>query len=105
MATINHKRGDTFDFLFTAENNGVAIDLTGYTITSQARASDDTVLQSFTVTITSAVNGQFTLTAAVAATELWTPGAYNMDIEFVDGSGVTVSTQTFTLNVIADVTR
>ena len=105
MATLNHKRGDTMDFLFTAETSGVAIDLTGYTITSQARATDDTVLQSFTVTITDAANGQFTITATNAETELWSPGQYNMDIEFVDGSGTVVSTETFVLNVIADVTR
>ncbi len=105
MATLNHKRGDTFDFLFTAEVSGVALDLTGYTITSQARGSDDSVLQTFTVTITDAANGQFTITATDAETELWTPATYSMDIEFVDGSGTVISTETFTLNVIADVTR
>jgi len=105
MATFTHKRGDTFELLSSVENEGVAVDITNYTIASQARAADDTVLQTFTVTKTDAANGIFTITATAAQTELWEPARYYMDIEFIDGSGEVSSTETFDLNVVADITR
>lgn len=105
MATFTHKRGDTFQLLSSVENEGVAVDITNYTIASQARDSDDTVLQTFTVTKTDAANGIFTITATAAQTELWAPDRYSVDIEFTAASGEVSSTETFTLNVVADITR
>ena len=105
MATITHKRGDTFELASTLESNGVAVDITSYTITSQARDEDDAVLQSFTVTKTDATNGAFSISATAAQTELWGLGSYSVDIEFVDGSGEVNSSETFTLSVLRDITR
>lgn len=105
MATITHKRGDTFALNCTVENQGVAVDITSWTITSQARADDDTVLQTFTVTITDAAAGLFTVSATSTQAELWSLGNYSMDIEFVDPSNEVNSTETFTLSVLRDITR
>lgn len=105
MTTITHKRGDTFAIACTIENAGVAVNITGWTIASQARGADDAVLQTFTVTVTDAAAGSFTISATSTQTELWTLGSYSVDIEFIDGEGEVNSTETFTLSVIRDITR
>lgn len=105
MTTITHKRGDTFAINCTIENQGVAVDVTNWTIACQARADDDTILQTFTVTITDAAAGLFTVSATPAQSELWSIGNYSVDIEFIDGSGEVNSTETFILSVIRDITR
>jgi len=105
MATINHKRGDTFELSSTLENEGNPVDITNFTITSQIRSPDDSLLQALTVTVTDAVNGAFTLSATPAQTETWDNIQYLSDIEFVDGGGEVNSSETFTINVIKDITR
>lgn len=105
MATINHKRGDTFELSCTLENEGNPVDITNFTITSQIRSPDDSLLQALTVTVTDAANGAFTLSATPAQTETWDIIQYLSDIEFVNASGEVNSSETFTINVIKDITR
>jgi hypothetical protein len=105
MATITHKRGDTFELSCTLENEGSSVDITNFTITSQIRQSDDTLLQALTVAKTDAANGAFTLSATAAETETWAAANYECDIEFVDGGGEVNSSQTFTISVLKDITR
>lgn len=105
MATITHKRGDTFELSATLENEGTAVDITNFTITSQLRQLDDTLLQALTVTKTDAVNGAFTLSATATQTESWAVQNYDCDIEFVEGSGEVNSSETLTISVIKDITR
>ena len=105
MATITHKRGDTFELSCTLENEGVAVDITNFTITSQLRLPDDTLLQALTVTVTDAAAGAFTLSATSNETEGWGVASYQCDIEFIEGSGEVNSSETFVLNVIKDITR
>lgn len=105
MATITHKRGDTFELSATVENLGVAVDITGWTITSQARDEADLILQTFAVTKTDAASGAFTVSATSTQTEAWGLGNYQMDIEFVEAGGEVNSTETFTLSVLRDITR
>jgi len=105
MATIIHKRGDTFELAATLENEGNAVDITNFTITAQVREYDDTLLQALTVTVTDAAAGAFTLSATPAETETWAVQQYQCDIEFVDGGGEINSSETFTINVIKDITR
>jgi len=105
MATITHKRGDTFELSCTLENQGVAVDITNFTITSQLRLSDDTLLQALTVTVIDAAAGAFKLGATAAETEGWGIASYECDIEFVEGSGEVNSSQTFVVSVIKDITR
>lgn len=104
MATITHKRGDTFVLSCTLENEGNPVDITSFTITSQIRDTLDAVLQSLTVTVTDAAAGAFDLSATAAQTETWGVQSYLCDIEFVDGGEVN-SSETFTINVLKDITR
>lgn len=105
MATVTHKRGDTFELSCTLENDGVAVDITNFTITSQVRTVDDALLQALTVTKTDAVAGAFALSATSLQTETWVPATYEADIEFIEGGGEVNSSQTFTIAVIKDITR
>lgn len=105
MATITHKRGDTFELSATLENQGVAVDITNFTITSQVRQSDDALLQDLTVTKTDAAKGAFTLSATPAQTETWDVQPYDCDIEFIDGGGEVNSSNTFVISVLKDITR
>ena len=105
MATITHKRGDTFELSCTLENEGVAVDITNFTITSQVRGSDDVLLQALTVTKTDAGAGAFTLSATSTQTESWGVQTYLCDIEFIEGGGEVNSSQTFEISVIKDITR
>jgi len=104
MATITHKRGDTFELSCTLENEGNIVDITNFTITSQLRLPDDTLLQALTVTVTDAAAGAFTLSATATETEGWDVASYQCDIEFIDDGEVN-SSETFVLNVIKDITR
>lgn len=105
MATITHKRGDTFVLSCTLENEGVPVDITGWTIASQVRDNSDQLLQALTVTVTSATGGAFDLSATPAETETWGVQQYLCDIEFIDQTGEVNSTDTFTLSVLRDITR
>lgn len=105
MAAFAHKRGDTFVLNSDVETEGVAVDITGWTIASQIRDRDDIVIQTLTVTITDAVNGRLSLSATPTQTELWPVSSLFCDIEFIDDTGVVTSTETFTINVLLDITR
>ena len=105
MATITHKRGDTFELSCTLENEGNAVDITSFTITSQVRGSDDVLLQALTVTKTDAGAGAFSLSATSAQTESWDVQTYLCDIEFIESGGEVNSSQTFEINVLKDITR
>lgn len=105
MATITHKRGDTFELSATLENSGNAVDITNFTITSQVRDSDDALLQALTVTVTDAATGAFKVSATPTETETWDIKTYDCDIEFIEGSGEVNSSETFQINVIKDITR
>ena len=105
MATITHKRGDTFELSATLENSGNPVDITNFTITSQVRDVADALLQALTVTVTDANAGAFTVSATPAQTETWSVKTYVCDIEFVEVGGEVNSTETFQINVIKDITR
>lgn len=102
MATITHKIGDTLDWVITLTEGGGPVDLTTWSILAQIR-SGATLVDQLTVTLTDAENGQFRLSATPAETELYTVGAFSCDIQFTDDSSDVFSTETFTVNVIADV--
>lgn len=103
MATITHKRGDTLEWVVTLTQNGSAVDITDWTITSQVR-QDTTLVASLTVTKTNSANGEFSLTALASQTVSWSLGSHSVDIEFIDGSGFVVSSQTFILALVRDIT-
>lgn len=103
MANITHKRGDTLEWVVTLTQDGTVVDISSWTITSQIR-QDTTLIASLTVTKTDSSNGVFSLTATASATATWSLGTHSVDIEFIDGSGFVVSSQTFTLQLVKDIT-
>lgn len=104
MATINHKQGDTLDWVLTLSEGGAPVDITSWTILAHIRAND-TLIASLTVTTIDAANGQFRLSATAAATDTWTAGSHSCDIEFTDGSSNVFSTETFTVSILEDITH
>lgn len=122
MASIDHKRGDTFEISFTlTDNSGSAVDLTNYTVRAMARDSSGTEQVEWTeaqttngVHITNAAAGQFKLVRSASsppagqlATTAWPLGRLEVDVEFSDNSSppVVVSSDTFFINVLEDITR
>ena len=108
MTQIYHKRGDTLSLTCTWKDpTGTAIDLTGYTVESQVRAVN--FVDNLLVTVTDATNGQFTISATATSTANWpsTNSAASRlfcDVQFTTGS-VVVSTETFQIVVLEDITQ
>jgi len=103
MANITHKRGDTLEWVVTLTQDGSVVNISDWTITSQIR-QDTTLIASLTVTKTDSANGVFSLTATAASTASWSLGTHSVDIEFINDSGFVVSSQTFTLQLVRDIT-
>jgi hypothetical protein len=103
MANITHKRGDTLEWVVTLTQDGSVVNISDWTITSQIR-QDTTLIASLTVTKTDSTNGVFSLTATAASTASWSLGTHSVDIEFINDSGFVVSSQTFTLQLVRDIT-
>lgn len=106
MKALRNKRGDTFTVTGVRHTAaGAPVNLTGYTLRSQAREPvTGDLLAELSVVITNAALGQFTLSAAAVVTADWNPGTYELDVEFSIG-GVVDSTETTTLEVVKDITR
>jgi hypothetical protein len=105
MATISHKRGDTFELTCSLENQGNDVDMTGWSIAAQLRKTDDTLVQDMTVTVTDAAAGEFKITAADTETDDWPIENLEIDVQFTEVSGNISSSETFTIAVIKDITR
>lgn len=107
--TIEIKIGDSikWDCTYT-DPQGTAIDLTDYTIRSQARLqnTDDAPIFDVSIgngiTITDAVNGKFQI--LILDTTAYTDNVFNVDIEYTK-AGEVISTETFYLDMIKAVTQ
>lgn len=86
MASIDHKRGDTFEISFTlTDNSGSAVDLTNYTVRAMARDSSGTEQVEWTeaqttngVNITNAAAGQFKLVRSASSPPAGQTGDYSL---------------------------
>lgn len=105
MATITHKRGDTFELTCSLENQGNDVDITGWTVAAQLRKTDDTLVQNMTITVTNAAAGEFTISAPDTETDDWPIENLEIDVQFTESSGNISSSETFTIAVIKDITR
>lgn len=101
---VPFKRGDTFLLEGVVSINSVAQDITGWTIRAQVR-NGAILVEALTVEYTDRSAGKFRLRANPVATELWPVKELDCDIEYTLASGQVVSTETFKVNVKADVTR
>lgn len=100
-------RGDDFSIPMTLtdpENNGNPIDITGWTIASQVRYSKK-LIDDAVVTITTAIDGEFTVSIAKEKTVLWPTRRLKCDIQFDRPVQGRVSSQTFIIAVSEDQTQ
>jgi hypothetical protein len=105
MSNITHKRGDTFEVVVDFTLNGQVVDITGWQVRSQIRSATKTLLKELDIVRLNDVTGTFSLNATSSETEAWQPGAYDCDIEFIDQLGFVISSDTFSVSVIRDITR
>jgi hypothetical protein len=107
MQSTTIKRGDTVFIVGTYEENGEAVDLTGYAIASQARYSIGALIETLVATLADdqdgAGKGQFTL-APIQNPPDWPIDALVCDVQFTQGGNVR-SFPTFRIIVEQDVTR
>lgn len=123
MATIVHKRGDTFTAQGRYKAPVVALDgttslqpqdLSSATVTAQIKTSAGVPVATLTYTMTTpqsgATLGMFTLSSPHVPTESWPLGAHQCDIQFTfppdafDAAGRRQSTDTFIVRVVEDIT-
>lgn len=104
MAIITHKQGDTLEWVITLMDGEFPADISLWDIRAQVRAGD-TLIFNLTVTVVSAIMGQFRLSATAAQTDLWPAGSLSCDVEFTDADSNVFSTETFTITVLEDVTH
>jgi len=114
MASIKHKRGDTLDWAVTYKIGNIATSVAAIDIACQVKTELDTILATSTgltpdITITKLNQitspGQYTIYITDSVTELWPIAKYYVDIQYTDqGTGKVMSTDTFILNVIKDIT-
>lgn len=104
-ATISPiKRGDSFLLACTYKQNGVATDVSPYTIRSQVRDSSNALVQELSVSKANQTTnpGVFVLSGGV--TSGWPIDLLRCDIQFTE-NGTVRSTQTFFIPVEEDVTH
>ncbi len=100
--------GDTFDpTVVWRDDVGLAVDLTGASVSSQVRAEDDSLVASLECTVLDQVTsrGHVRLRATAAETAIWPTDVTLRASVRVDLSGVVRSTQAFALVVRRPVTR
>lgn len=100
---ITHKRGDTYKIAITVteDDNVTPINITDWTIRSQVRRRD-TLIAELSFEITDGINGKYTLQCE--DTTDWPLGKLFTDIEYTDLLGSVVSSETFEIYVIRDIT-
>lgn len=91
------------------DNSGTGINLTGYTISAQVRTSyadsGGDLLAEADVTVTSAINGEFTLWIPAATTLAMPAGSWRWDVEADPGDGEVERLMMGKALVRAEVTR
>lgn len=102
--TIPFKRGDTFLVEASVSDGEDPQDLTGWTIRSHVR-NRTTLVAELTVVVVDALLGTFRLTCAPEDTALWPCKELDCDIEYTTASDQVVSSETFVIEVIEDITR
>lgn len=99
---ITFKRGDTLVLQNTITINAVPQDITNWTITSKVRHTGSNFVDELVVTKTDAVNGVYQLKKQ--DTTAWPTKTLLCDVQYTLPSGQIISTETFELPVVADVT-
>lgn len=103
-ALPDFKRGDSFALACVYKVDGVPTSITGKTITSQIRTSDLTLIATLTTLPDDQIAnvGHFRLVAS--GTTLWPVAGLRCDIQIIE-AGVIVSSDTFLVPVVQDITQ
>lgn len=100
------KRGDTWSLTATFTKNKTGVDLTGTTIKSQIRKPDKSLVADLDVAYADQAKfpGVFVLTPVDPSTKDWPLDRLICDIVF-SANGRVISTETFTIPVVTEVTQ
>jgi hypothetical protein len=103
---MDHKRGDSFDYVTTIPTTFADGYFVGWTVAAQVRnAKTDALVASLTATWVDAATTR-ALKLLHIDTSAWPLGPMEMDVQFTRTSdGYTLSTSTVQFNTIKDVTR
>jgi hypothetical protein len=105
------EQGATFSQLVTYKDNGVAVNLTGYTARMQVRATLEAASALIELTTANSrialggAAGTITLTISAADTEALTSGRGVYDLELVSGSGIVTRLLQGVATISRNVTR
>lgn len=101
------EQGATFNTVITvSDGTGVSQNLSGYTARSQMRKSYySSTKQDFTVSVTSPVSGEITMSMSAANTANLTAGRYVYDVEIDNGAGAITRIFEGIITVLPNVTR
>lgn len=106
MIKIPFKRGDTFLVEATARQGATPQDITGWVIASHVRRGT-TLVAALEVTIVDAAAGTYRLrkeNTGADGTERWPVSDLECDIQYTTAAGQIVSTETFIIDMVKDIT-
>ena len=83
------EQGTTFSRVLTLQENGSAMNLTGYSVASQMRSTHDSssIVATFSGSVTNASSGQLTLSLTNSQTSAIEEAIYVYDVEITSGTG------------------
>lgn len=102
MRRIPFKRGDTFLLRCTLQSEGIS-DWSGWALPSAQVRYRDTLVSTLSAVWLDHAAGVYTLRADT--TQAWPVGDLQVDVQYTSPEGLVVSTETFLVGCLADVTR
>ena len=101
------EQGTTFNRVLTLQENGSAMNLTGYSVASQMRSTHDSssIIATFTGTVSNASSGQITLSLTNSQTSAIEEAIYVYDVEITSGTGTVTRILEGNITVTPEVTR
>jgi hypothetical protein len=101
------EQGTTFSRVLTLQENGSAMNLTGYSVASQMRSTHDSssIAATITGTVSNASSGQITLSLTNTQTSAIEEAIYVYDVEITSGAGSVTRILEGNITVTPEVTR
>ena len=101
------EQGTTFSRVLTLQENGSAMNLTGYSVASQMRSTHDSssIVATFSGSVTNASSVQLTLSLTNSQTSAIDEAIYVYDVEITSGAGAVTRILEGNITVTPEVTR
>ena len=101
------EQGTTFSRVLTLQENGSAMNLTGYSVASQMRSTHDSssIVATFSGSVTNASSGQLTLSLTNSQTSAIDEAIYVYDVEITSSAGTVTRILEGNITVTPEVTR